>query len=132
MLFNYQFLTDKAIAGVVNVTHGSEDAALRAALEKEFGSRMSLSFFDAKLEAEIAAMADPEEREEFLSGMGIAEPAVAGAHARHLRGLGPDVLLHLAARTRCAPGPCARAPPRRRRPAPSTRTWSGASSAPST
>jgi GTP-binding protein YchF len=77
VLFNYQFLTDKAIAGVVNVTHGSEDPALRASLVGEFGSRMSLSFFDAKLEAEIAGMADPKERAEFLSGLGIAEPAVA-------------------------------------------------------
>jgi len=77
VLFNYQFLTDKAIAGVVNGTHGSEGTALRASLEKEFGSRMSLSFFDAKLEAEIAGMADAKEREEFLAGMGITEPAVA-------------------------------------------------------
>jgi len=46
-LCHCQFLTDKAIAGAVNVTHGSEDPALRPALEKEFGSRMSLSFFDA-------------------------------------------------------------------------------------
>ena len=77
VLFNYQFLTDKAIAAVVNISQDAADPALRAALEKEFGSRMSLSFFDVKLEAEIAGMDDPKERAEFLSGMGIGEPAFA-------------------------------------------------------
>jgi len=76
-LFNYQFLTDKAIAGVVNVTQGEETPGLRAALDQRFNSRMSMSYFDAKLESEIAAMADARERQEFLSGMGITEPAVA-------------------------------------------------------
>ena len=76
-LFNYQFLTGKAIAAVVNVAHGGETAGLRAALEKEFDGRMNLSFFDVKLESEIAAIADAGERQEFLAGLGIAEPAVA-------------------------------------------------------
>jgi hypothetical protein len=77
ILVNMQFLTDKAVAGVVNTSHDVEIAGLRERLTKEFGSRMSLSCFDAKLESEIAAMADEAERKEFLSGMGIAEPAVA-------------------------------------------------------
>ena len=77
VLANCQFLTDKAIAGVVNVTHGAEPPDFRSAMTGEFGSRMSLSFFDAKLESEIAAVADPDERKEFLAGLGIAEPAVA-------------------------------------------------------
>ncbi|MCX5789753.1 MAG: DUF933 domain-containing protein [Elusimicrobia bacterium] len=76
-LAGYQFLTAKAVAGAVNLTQGSGSEAQRAALEREFGGRMSLSFFDAKLEAEIAAMSDPAERKEFLDGLGIDEPAVA-------------------------------------------------------
>ena len=73
----YQFLTAKAIAGAVNATHGEEDDGVRSALSRDFGSSMTLSFFDAKLEAEIAAMADARERQEFLAGLGIKEPAVA-------------------------------------------------------
>jgi hypothetical protein len=76
-LSNHQFLTAKAVAGVVNLTHGGDESALKAAIEKDFGGRMSVSFFDAKLEAEIAAISDAAERKEFLSGLGIDEPAVA-------------------------------------------------------
>jgi ribosome-binding ATPase YchF (GTP1/OBG family) len=70
-------LTAKAIAGAVNSTHGSEDKDLLAALARDFGSAMTLSVFDAKLEAELAAIDDPKERQEFLAGLGITEPAVA-------------------------------------------------------
>ncbi|HAH05750.1 MAG TPA: redox-regulated ATPase YchF [Elusimicrobia bacterium] len=77
VLSNTQFLTAKAVAGVVNLTQDRDTAALKAAVEAEFGSRMTLSFFDAKLEAEIAAISDAAERKEFLSGLGIEEPAVA-------------------------------------------------------
>ena len=73
----HQFLTAKAVAGAVNLTHGADEGALRASIEKDFGGRMSLSFFDAKLEAEIAAISYAAERKEFLSGLGIDEPAVA-------------------------------------------------------
>jgi len=76
-LAKYQFLTDKAIAGVINVTHGAEGAGARAAIADDFGSRMTLAFFDAKLEGEIAAITDAAERQAFLSGLGIREPAVA-------------------------------------------------------
>ncbi len=87
-LSHMQFLTDKAVAGVVNTTHGGENTGLRDRLTQEFGSRMSLSFFDAKLESEIAAMADEAERKEFLSGLGIVEPAVAVLTRALYEGLG--------------------------------------------
>ncbi len=71
-----QFLTDKPIAAVINLTQDADTKALRAEIEKGYGDRMTLSFFDAKLESEIAAISDLAERKEFLEGLGIEEPAV--------------------------------------------------------
>ncbi|MFC1679930.1 DUF933 domain-containing protein [Elusimicrobiota bacterium] len=77
LLQGYQFLTEKPVIVVANITQGEDSSELRDAVAKGYGDQVSLAFFDIKLESEIAAMSDPAERAEFLEGMGIDEPAVA-------------------------------------------------------
>ncbi|MBI4676280.1 MAG: redox-regulated ATPase YchF [Elusimicrobia bacterium] len=71
------FLTDKPVVAVVNTSHGQDAAPIEAGLARFYGGRIKTLACDLKLEAEIAALADPAERKDFLGGMGIAEPAVA-------------------------------------------------------
>ncbi|MFH1724429.1 MAG: DUF933 domain-containing protein [Elusimicrobiota bacterium] len=76
-LQGYLFLTNKPVVAVVNVTQGADLSPVRDAVAGTYGDDVPAAFFDAKLECEIADMADPAERAEFLEELGIDEPAVA-------------------------------------------------------
>lgn len=76
ILSSSEFLTDKGIVAVVNLTQGMNTSELKSKMDNSYGERMSLIYLDAKLEEEISQIENPEERKEFLSGMGIEEPAI--------------------------------------------------------
>jgi hypothetical protein len=70
-----QFLTMK---GLVVALNGSEPnpQLLAAARAKITGPRAEVCELSAKTEAEVAQIEDPQERAEFLTALGIAEPAL--------------------------------------------------------
>jgi len=70
-----QFLTLK---GLVVALNGSEPnpALLESAKTKVTGPRAEVCELSAKTEAEVAQIEDPKERAEFLTALGITEPAL--------------------------------------------------------
>ena len=78
LLRSYPFITRKEMILVMNV--GDADLG-RDTLPRRLASvcaseKMALMQVSAKVEAEIAALESPDERVEFLNGLGIAEPAL--------------------------------------------------------
>lgn len=72
-LRTYQFLTLKPVIAVVNCEEESDaDKELEKTLKEKYG--MAAVFINATLEEEIRQIPE-NEREEFMKGMGIAEPA---------------------------------------------------------
>ena len=74
-LRSLQFLTMK---GLVVALNGTEPNAtlLEATRAKVTGPRAEVCELSAKTEVEVAQIEDPKERAEFLTAMGIAEPAL--------------------------------------------------------
>lgn len=73
-----QFLTLKGLVTVLNLGESNfpNAALVEAARAKVDGSRTGVAALCAKLEMEVAQIADPAEREEFLKALGIEEPAI--------------------------------------------------------
>lgn len=86
LLRTYQFLTLKPVIAAVNC---EDDSAADKELEKFLNEkyRMSAVFVNATLEEEIRQMPE-NEREEFMKGMGIDEPAVDKMTRMVFAGLG--------------------------------------------
>ena len=73
-----QFLTLKGLVTVLNLGESNfpNAALVEAARAKLTGPRTGVAALCAKLEMEVAQIADPAEREEFLKELGIEEPAI--------------------------------------------------------
>ncbi|HUI07082.1 MAG TPA: DUF933 domain-containing protein [Verrucomicrobiae bacterium] len=73
-----QFLTMKGLVTALNCGESNypNAALLESARSKLTGPRSKVCELCAKLEAEVAQIEDPKERAEFLSALGIEEPAI--------------------------------------------------------
>jgi GTP-binding protein YchF len=74
----FQFLTRKPLLIVINMSEDDLSMGNAPALERKFANieNARAAAVCAKIEMEIASLDDPAERQEFLSSMGIDEPAL--------------------------------------------------------
>jgi GTP-binding protein YchF len=77
-LRSLQFLTLKGIVTALNCgdTNFPAPALVEAAKAKMTGPRSEVCELSAKVELEVAQIEDPKERTEFLSALGVEEPAI--------------------------------------------------------
>jgi len=86
---SYPFATRKEMIVVLNVSEwGLKDDALVGKLEGKYKSlKISVMRISAKVESEIAGLESEEERMEFLSAIGIKEPAINVLTRLYIRAL---------------------------------------------
>ncbi|MFH0764445.1 MAG: redox-regulated ATPase YchF [Candidatus Omnitrophota bacterium] len=78
LISSYPFVTRKDMIVVLNISEGDlKKTELPEQLKKELGPlKIDVMQVSAKVESEIAGLESEEERKEFLSSLGIEEPAV--------------------------------------------------------
>jgi len=78
IIASYPFVTLKEMILAVNVSEDDlKNKALLDGLNKAYGSlKIEVMLVSAKVESEIASLETEEERQEFLSALGIEEPAI--------------------------------------------------------
>ena len=128
-----QLLTAKPILYIANVDEiaaGEGNALSRKVADYAASQGAPAVTIAAAIEAELAVLADAEERREFLEVLGLAETGLDQVIYAGYGLLGPDHLFHRRPEGSRAPGPSRAAPRRRKPPASSTAISKRASSAP--
>ena len=128
-----QLLTSKPLLYVCNVEEdaaatGNALSAAVAARAAETGAETAV--ISARIEAEVAELEDPAEREAYLESLGLEETGLAKVIHAGYRLLDQITFFTAGPKESRAPGRSGAAPRPRKRPAPSTPTSSAASSAP--